>query len=65
MLDKNVDVNPSHTSKINLECTLNIQIKEFILPRLPKAVETGFKHKSVAQNCYSDYDVSELSFDGV
>jgi len=42
---------------------LNLQIKEFILPRLPKAKDTGFVHKSVGSNCYSDYDVTKIEFD--
>ena len=39
-----------------------MQIKEFILPRLPKSKDTGFVHKSVGHNCYNDYDVSEIAF---
>ena len=58
-------MNSSHISTIDYECKLNIQIKEFILPKLPLAVETGFKHKCVGHNCYSDYDVTTLSFDNM
>jgi len=35
-----------------------MQIKEFILPYLPKAAETGFRHKTVGHNNYADYDVT-------
>ena len=42
VLDNNDQVNADNISSINKECRLNIQIKEFILPRLPKAADTGF-----------------------
>lgn len=42
-----------------------MQIKEFILPRLPMAKDTGFVHKSVGNNCYSEYDVHKIEFDGL
>ena len=42
-----------------------MKIKEYILPRLPKAIDTGFHHKSAGHNCYSDYDVTECKFEDV
>ena len=33
------------------------------MPKLKKAADTGFHHKSVGHNCYGDYDVTELSFE--
>ena len=62
-VDGNEQVKANHVSNIKRECMLNIQIKEFILPKLQKASETGFQHKSVGHNCYADYDVTELSFE--
>ena len=41
-----------------------MQIQHFILPRLALAKETGFKHKGFGNNCYRDYDVTRLSFEG-
>ena len=42
-----------------------MQIQHFILPRLTLAKATGFKHKSLSNNSYRDYDVRELSFEGL
>ena len=46
-------------------CTRNIQIKEYILRKLPLAEDTGFKHSSLCQNCYSEFDVSTVLLEGM
>ena len=50
---------------IRLQCRRNIQIKHFILPRLSSAKETGFKHKTLIDNCYREFDVTELCFQDI
>ena len=46
-------------------CTKNIQIKEYILRKLPLAEDTGFKHSGLCQNCYSEFDVSTVFLEGM
>ena len=60
-LHGNSEVNNGHIQEIVKECFMNIRIKEFILPFLPKAAETGFKHKTMGHNNYADYDVSQMT----
>ena len=63
-LTGNKKVKADSIESIKLDCQRNIQIQHFVLPRLARAEETGFKHKSIGNTCYSDYDVTELSFSG-
>ena len=61
-VDCNDKIKIEDTASIKHHCLHNIQIKHFILPRLAPASETGFKHKSLANNCYQEFDVRELTF---
>ena len=61
-VEDNAKIVIENMANIRSECMRNIQIKHFILPRLETAKSTGFIHKSLTNNCYQEFDVSELTF---
>ena len=63
-ISDNQSIRGKFAESIKDQCFRNMQIKNFILKKLPLAEDTGFKHKSLCLNSFSEFDVSEIKLEG-
>lgn len=58
----NMDIPYSMIEKINDECRENLLIRDFVIPKLPLASETGFNSKLMTSNSFKGYDTRSIAF---
>ena len=66
VLKGNKSLHSSIEENIDDECRKNLLIQMYILPNLPKAIQTGyFRTRGIEKTCCAEYDVRKLGMEDV